>query len=35
MKRDENSDIHKKDSTFIKTLSNKENLDSRDSKKLI
>ena len=35
LKRDENSDIQKKDSDFIKTLLNRENLDSKDSKKLI
>jgi len=35
LKRDENSDIQKKDSDFIKTLLNRENLDSKDSKKFI
>ena len=35
LKRDENSDIQKKDSDFIKTLSNKENLDTKEKKKLI
>ena len=35
LKRDENSDIQKKDSDFIKTLSKKENLETREIKKLI
>ena len=35
LKRDENSDIQKKDSKFIKTLSEKENLKAKETKKLI
>ncbi len=35
IKRDENSDIQKKDSNFIKTLWNKEHLEPKDFKKLV
>ena len=34
LKRDENSDIQEKNSEFLKTISNKENLDSKEIKKL-
>jgi len=35
IKRNENTEIQKKDSEFIKKLSNKENLDVKDTKKFV